>query len=643
MYYQTKLKSVGNGGAIDVQGKRLSFISNLPVQAGDTVWTDGKVIFGHVSIQDTPLIPIAANSGIPVLDEDTLCGYIKMNGNYKEYDIEQDDWIVNTDKTYKHGIEEYNGVKVIDAEINDDDGNEDLYTVTEGFYFKNQAKIYKNPLHTGKYTYTSEYPPGSAVVGKMPPFNVLGKFIPHDGEELTLGAGVTDTDITISYEGEKVTVVSENEKNDSVIFYKNEQPFKVANLKPYAELAAQKAIEIKNKIMEKSNKNENAINYMKLPEPPKDFVASLYARISALNIKKNGDWDAIISTSAYGYCFPYLTYDVSIFPASFPNFEDKVFSEALEECMRNFDIIVFTENSYPELNIEKYPDFVGTKKDENGNWTAAYKQYVLDKVEYYLPLAKFKYYYWYPQMFCSFLILKVHNGEIEDTIQSAIGGGSAISANTISWNERITTTNASYAFIIKSEQNKKKYNFPIDDQYYFMADGLKIEEIYRSEKNEKIVNVSENTNLELHDNYYEANFILPLQTYTTVDNIAQSLADNLNHSLAAIWGRSIHKIRLHYKFISPVNEEEIYDKYPKKGEYSYLNAWFQKGDDEDTDLNHALNFNHCFCELRGGAYLIGIHGGKLLKVDSNGNIEIIADKLKNFRLRKLKNMAKAKK
>ena len=75
MYYQTRIRKIySGGGAIDVQGKKLSFIGNLPVQEGDIVWTDGNVIFGHANIGDTPLISINAG-GIPVLDGDTLQGY----------------------------------------------------------------------------------------------------------------------------------------------------------------------------------------------------------------------------------------------------------------------------------------------------------------------------------------------------------------------------------------------------------------------------------------------------------------------------------------------------------------------------------------------------------------------------------------
>lgn len=117
MYYQTKLKSVTAGGAIDVNGRRLSFVGNNPAQAGDTVWTDGRVIFGHIPIRGSVLNP-PSESGIPIIandinnDASNTHGYFNDKGTFKKYKIADDSWIVNNQKTFKHG-----GDAVIDAEI----------------------------------------------------------------------------------------------------------------------------------------------------------------------------------------------------------------------------------------------------------------------------------------------------------------------------------------------------------------------------------------------------------------------------------------------------------------------------------------------------------------------------------------------
>lgn len=638
MFYETTIQRIcDGGGAIDSSGRKLSFMGNLPVSEGDSVWTDGNVIFGHVKTENTPLIPISQIK-IPVLGAEGLRGYIRQYGNYKEYDIVQDGWIANTDKLFEHGETEYNGKKVIDAEISDEG---DLYIATEGFYSCNQAKIYKNHLYRRLFARTSGHPEQAGGAPLALTHAVNYEAISYEGEEVTLGSGITDTDIAISYEGEKITVAAENEKNDSVVFYKNAQMFDTLNLKPYAELATLKAMELKEEIMSRSNKEENAINYTKQPDPPVDFVASSYARISSVKIDKSGDWEAIITASAYGYCFPYLSLDGSIFADSFPNGEDKIFSSDLEECMYNFEYVVYRMNEFSELAIEKYPAFTGTKKVD-GEYTAEYKQYILDKVQYYIPLARFRYHMWFPQMFNVFLVYKLRNGLIENIIQSSYGGGYPIELSNSEWNEKsYISSRLAYAFVL-NEEEKKSYTFPLDALYYYRAEGLKLKEIYAMEDNKKIATINQNINSNLHEDHYEAIVGFPLETYITIDNTAQSLADKYsNGNIDHIWGRQIFKVRLRYKYITPENEEEVYDLYPKKEKYSYLSAWLQKGDEEDVQLHHALNFNHNFSKLKGESYLIGLHNGKLLKVTGD-NVEVLGDKLKNFRLRELKNIAKAK-
>ena len=54
--YATTIKSARAGAAVDINGKTLAFIGRLPVQAGDTVYTDGKVIYGHVPIKQSRII-----------------------------------------------------------------------------------------------------------------------------------------------------------------------------------------------------------------------------------------------------------------------------------------------------------------------------------------------------------------------------------------------------------------------------------------------------------------------------------------------------------------------------------------------------------------------------------------------------------
>ena len=142
MFYATTIKSIGGGGAVDVQGRHLSFIGYLPVKEGDTVYTDGRYIFGNAPPKGAPTV-FDTPGGIPVLGDEyslstsdpkgNLRGYVTAQGKYKKYNIAGDEWITNAKKTYAHdgsidGIDDEN---IIDAEIAlDENGAEDgVYTV----------------------------------------------------------------------------------------------------------------------------------------------------------------------------------------------------------------------------------------------------------------------------------------------------------------------------------------------------------------------------------------------------------------------------------------------------------------------------------------------------------------------------------
>ena len=118
-YFMTKIKSIGNGTATDTGGRILKFIGNLPCAAGDTVWTDGKVIFGNMTRKDTSLLDDTP-SGIPVVADniyDTTRGYFKRSGIFKKMQIAEGNWVTNSKKIYGHGEND-----ILDAEISTDNG-----------------------------------------------------------------------------------------------------------------------------------------------------------------------------------------------------------------------------------------------------------------------------------------------------------------------------------------------------------------------------------------------------------------------------------------------------------------------------------------------------------------------------------------
>lgn len=69
-----------------------------------------------------------------------------------------------------------------------------------------------------------------------------------------------------------------------------------------------------------------------------------------------------------------------------------------------------------------------------------------------------------------------------------------------------------------------------------------------------------------------------------------------------------------------------------------------------SDVKNAHQWNMSIASLKGGGYLFGIHAdpdrdidGELYKIDSTGKVEQVGDGLKNFRLREMKKINKAKK
>lgn len=146
----------------------LRFIGNLPVSEGDLVWTDGNVIFGHVSPKDTPLIPMPMG-GIPcAFDNSDANGFFKKSGTYKEYNIAVDAGenahIVNDEKKYFH----FN-TPCFDAEVSDDGklltaeldgingGNNGFYFIKEGVMLDDDCVVIKKDGKEIEHVYLRDY------------------------------------------------------------------------------------------------------------------------------------------------------------------------------------------------------------------------------------------------------------------------------------------------------------------------------------------------------------------------------------------------------------------------------------------------------------------------------------------------------
>lgn len=623
----------------------LRFIGNLPANEGDLVWTDGNVIFGHVPRKGSHFIPVHQSS-FPVEGFLDFKGFVSQSGIFHYYkDFIADNWIVNNEDNFKHGTEILDGQRVIDAIITDDN---DFFVAKEGFFLKNQTRSWRNPLWYSDITFNTKVSDLQDIVNGICPFSVLGQFNYGAGKTLYLGPQ--------DYLGE--------DKNDDIVITKNDIVFSRFNLKTFADLTVDEALSVRDKIMAQSVKE--GFNLINTDTPPDSFIASVFARPLAFNINQNGDWDALIYSSAYGFCFPYFSFDYSMFTGSFPNGEDKVFSENLIDCLNLFERQVFTNRIIP-LDFERYPNFIGETKDDEDNYLPEYKQYILDKCAYYVPKARFKHNLWFPALFTASILFKVHNGSIIDILRTFSGGGIYNSYLAyLECNEtRIVTRNVC-KISVDTKNVRKPIEFPIDDNYYFIMNDARFSAIHNSQ-GEKILDLSGLLGLDFGqtDEYY-----ISCPPSLTIPSVR--IIDPFADYWASQWGTSRSYIQnqntvsfwefcdiplLTYKIFSPESVEPSWSPFyvfpdSLQGHCGWLKfrqlrkpistAYdFFASDNLFSGFFDWFRLKPCFAVLNGGQFLFGLRGYPLYKIDANGNAELLCYELKNFRLNKLKHKAKA--
>lgn len=595
MYYQTQVKKIRAGSVVDVNGKVLYSIGNFSCKEGDFVWTDGQFVFGHTPARSTPLI-IFDNPGIPVSFVSAR-GYItKNNCTFKPYSISADDWIVNTDKNFASG-----NTEIIDAEIDD---NGDLWTVTNGFYRFKSAPTFHNHLYTQGYRALRDNDTDFSIFQSVTPY--IGQLFDYPAKSFNNIPAV----------------------NTNVVFYRNGVQKLALNLKQYADLAEAFALDAKDIIMSRSIKDNAAVNWTRQPAPPDDFIALSYAAVVSMHVSRNGDWDAIISASAIGYCFPYLTFDGSIFNVAFKNDEDKTFSTDLISCINNFEDVVFNSHTLPfQPSIEKYPDFEGDEKDDNDEYTPEFQEYILAKVAYYIPLARFKYYYWFPIVFSACKILRVHNGTVTDTIYQSHGGGNVIYAPD-EWDEAGKFVIDYDTFVYNYNTTDSPTLFPVDDNVYcrFSADH-----IIFYDKNSNVVH-----DLTSDWNGYKAYGKYQGYYYSLIDSVAYNISSQPSIDINNLFGRQIFIPALSYD-IAGLNVQSAQSDNPLKDNYPYMSGWFKNPNNDDDDANISC----CFLQLPND-FLFGVRGENLYKKHGSA-VNVAGSGLKNFRLRELKNISNARK
>ncbi|BAL82848.1 hypothetical protein SELR_11400 [Selenomonas ruminantium subsp. lactilytica TAM6421] len=125
-----RVRSVSLGAVVDEKGRSLRMIGRLPVNEGDTVWTDGRIVYGHVPVRPS-IKPMFYTGEIPVKSQSGLNGYVlERNGVYHDYDLNMENdlrqsFILNNDKKIFECPLEATSIYYLnlDAEICQDDEN----------------------------------------------------------------------------------------------------------------------------------------------------------------------------------------------------------------------------------------------------------------------------------------------------------------------------------------------------------------------------------------------------------------------------------------------------------------------------------------------------------------------------------------
>lgn len=317
MFYSTTIKSVGYGGALDIYGNWLTFIGYLPVQVGDTVFTDGTVIFGNVPPRSSVTNIALEASGIPVLCAN-LRGYFNKHGVFKSYSIAGELWIVNSNEIFAHDLS-YDDNEIIDAFIS----HSGQCLIASGGIYKKSSQL---DIHY--------------------PLDIFTNYQPGDVRKWR------DDVVDWEYYGYRYFALTETYPCPltlgSTKFGNLNIPLRIFNdalltqsfdLKTYGDMIESYALQCADDILSQSYKYDNyddAVSfayivqkfmafdeyhnhrysyngdiYLKRYMPddaitrPSTFIAHTCAHVLTCNINDSG-FSGTIFASSYGYCFPYI-------------------------------------------------------------------------------------------------------------------------------------------------------------------------------------------------------------------------------------------------------------------------------------------------------------------------------------------------
>jgi len=316
MFYSTTIKSVGYGGALDIYGNWLTFIGYLPVQVGDTVFTDGTVIFGNVPPRSSVTNIALEASGIPVLCAN-LRGYFNKYGVFKSYSIAGELWIVNSNEIFAHDLS-YDDNEIIDTFISQ---SGQCLIATGGIYKKSSQLDTRYPLFvsyyqdnlsvrdyfTDYYFLSRIYEPCPLILGSTKFGNLNIPLRIFNDALLAQSFGLkTYGDMIESYAlqcaDEILAQSHQNSPSDGSLSFKY-----IFERQMSFDVSLNEYLGEQNPELLKGNVKDSWGNYM--PENsytrPNTFIAHTCAHILTFNLTENG-FSATVFATCYGYCFPYL-------------------------------------------------------------------------------------------------------------------------------------------------------------------------------------------------------------------------------------------------------------------------------------------------------------------------------------------------
>ncbi len=617
MFYVTQIKSVGEGGVIDVQGRRLNFIGYLPVKAGDSVYTDGKVIFGNAPPKGAPAI-FEEPSGVPVLaDEDSsgnaeLRGYFTNRGKYKNYRIAGDDWITNSKKKYSHDDGE--DETIIDAEITEDG---DEIVVKKGIYQDSRTLETTYVIGCINDAYLFRDKIDSSLCISLVGYGVMKEKL---GSELfpntqtpaqILKNGKTDKEIDLEFfakdvEQRALLCADEIMKNSYSV-----EDVQSNDLTPLSQVQERYGVSYMTlpQVTDDSRRfsdyilvpgsylgwlgvnlvnyyNDRQINEPAYLPPSAPFIAYSSAHILTSNFD-NDDFSGVVFASAYGYCFPYIRPRFTLIdsvlatpdPVGHP-----VYNKIYEWKCVPFGMSCFYKVGKDNSNLEPvaFRDFGGA------NSTVT----ISETVNFQYPVSR--------------------NTNISFT--------SAFSTRQLELMTNFETQDISDVFL------------PVGEGFYKMDKFGRLT-FYDSKKN--LVD----ENIPVHDDFYHIEIE---DGYFLQDRYLQHFNDKprLKCKVYTSDGE-IEEARIRLRDTDTLGTVKGNGNWVEGAEVTVppMDGYYIKQDDGTLD---PLNFTPLFYQFKNGDCLYGVRGGKLYLKTKDG-IEIVGDGVKNFRLRELKKISKAKK